>query len=161
MSDALAPAAPPAPPSNVQEARTQLAALVADKERGAKLFAGDVETNRQFSQLTAIASRDDDSTVAAAMAGKLGDMPDSTARIMAGTADMLREIGIKEAIIEQVLQGHEVTAEEYKLTEAWKARQMKDPVFVKAYLSGEVEPREKMTLANIILSGGIKGQSGA
>jgi hypothetical protein len=37
---------------------------------------------------------------------------------------------------------------------------MKDPVFVKAYLSGEVEPREKMTLANIILSGGIKGQSG-
>jgi hypothetical protein len=78
MSDTIAP---PAPPANVQEARTQLAAFVADKERGAKLFAGDVETNRQFSQLTAIASRDDDSTVAAAMAGKLGDRPDSTVRI--------------------------------------------------------------------------------
>jgi hypothetical protein len=161
MSDGIVqPGAPPAPPANVQEARTRLAALVADKERGAKLFAGDVETNRDYSQLTAMAARDDDSTVAAAMAGNLGDLPDSTVRMMAGTAGMLREIGIKEGIIEQVLKGHEVTAEEYKLTEAWKARQMKDPVFVKAYLSGEVEPREKMTLANIILSGGIKGQSG-
>jgi hypothetical protein len=45
--------------------------------------------------------------------------------------------------------------------EAWKARQMKDPVFVKAYLSGDPEARQKMTLAAIILSGGIKGQSGS
>jgi hypothetical protein len=109
--------------------------------------------------LTALASGEDASTVAAAMSGNIGDIPDSSVKLMAETAGMLREIGIREEIVEQVLKGHEVSAEEYKLTEAWKARQMKNPDFVKAYLSGEPEAREKMTLASIILSGGIKGES--
>jgi hypothetical protein len=162
MSDTIVlPGAPPAPPANAQEARTRLDAFVADNGKGAKLLAGDVETNREFSELTAMAAGDDASTVAAAMAGNLGDMPNSSVKIMAETAGMLREIGIREEIIEQTLKGHEVSAEEYKLVEAWKARQMKDPVFVKSYLSGDPEAREKMTLASVILSGGIKGQSGS
>jgi hypothetical protein len=162
MSDTIVlPGVPPAPPANAQEARTRLDALIADTGRGAKLLAGDVETNREFSELTALAAGEDASTVAAAMSGNLGDMPDSSVRLMANTADMLREVGIREEIIEQTLKGHEVSAEEYKLVEAWKARKMKDPVFVKSYLSGEPEARQKMTLASIILSGGIKGQSGS
>jgi hypothetical protein len=162
VSDTIVlPGAPPTPPANAQEARTRLDAFVADNGKGALLLAGDVETNRQFSELTAMAAGEDASTVAAAMAGNLGDMPDSSLKLKFQTAGMLREIGISEKIIEQVLQGHEVSAEEYKLTEAWKARQMKNPEFVKAYLSGEPEAREKMTLASIILSGGIKGQSGS
>src|ERR1019366_10600332 len=108
-----------------------------------------------------MAAGEDASTVAAAMAGNLGDMPDSSAKLAAETDSMLGEIGIREEIIEQTLKGHEVSAEEYKLVEAWKARQMKDPVFVKSYLSGDPEAREKMTLASVILSGGIKGQSGS
>jgi len=41
------------------------------------------------------------------------------------------------------LRGHEVSSDEFKLVEAWKVRQMKDPVFVKAYLSGDAEPARK------------------
>jgi hypothetical protein len=149
-----------AQPANAIEARTALDSRMADPSWGAKVFAGDPDANRELRELTSKAAGSDDSTIAVAMSGKPGEMPDTETRIMQGAAGMLREIGIKEGIIEQVLQGHKVTAEEYRLTEAWKARHMKDPVFVKAYLSGETEPREKMTLANIILSGGIKGQSG-
>ena len=63
---------------------------------------------------------------------------------MSETAGMLRKIGIREEIIEQTLKGHEVSSEEYKLVEAYKARQMKDPVFVNAFLSGDPEARQKM-----------------
>jgi hypothetical protein len=149
-----------APPANAIEARAALDGRMADPSWGAKVFAGDPDANRELRELTGKAAGSDDSTIAVAMSGKPGEMPDTETRIMQGTAGMLREVGVREEIIEQVLKGHKVSEPEYKLTEAWKARHMKDPVFVKAYLSGEVEPREKMTLANIILSGGIKGQSG-
>jgi hypothetical protein len=152
-------ATPPAPPANAVEARARLDAFVADLGKGAKLLARDPETTKEFKSLSEMASGEDASTVAAAIAGNPGDMLDSQLKMMANTAGMLRDIGIKEGIIKEVLQGHLVSAEEFKLTEAWKARQMKDPVFVRSYLSGEPEAREKMVLADIILSGGIKGQS--
>jgi hypothetical protein len=149
---------PVTPPANAAEARTVLDGKLADRDWGAKLLAGDAATNREYRELQNKAATDDDSTIAAAMSGNIGDVPDSSVKMMANTASMLREIGIREEIIEQQLRGHEVTAEEYKLVEAWKARQMKDPVFVKAYLSGDPEARQKMTLAAIVLSGGIKGE---
>ena len=158
---ALQAGAPPAPPANALEARTRLDARIADKDFGAKVFAGDVAANRELKDLTSMAANSDASTIAAAMSGNLGDMPDSSVKLMSETAGMLREIGIREEIIEQTLKGHEVSAEEYKLVEAWKARQMKDPIFVKAYLSGDPEAGQKMTLAAIILSGGIKGEGGS
>jgi hypothetical protein len=151
-------ATPPAPPANVAEATARLAARSADKDWGAKVLAGDADAKREWRDLTSMASGADDSMVAAAMSGNAGQMSDSRVRMMADTAGMLRGIGIREEIIGEVLKGHEVTAEEYKLTEAWKARQMKDPEFVKKFLNGDPEAREKMTLADIILSGNIKGQ---
>ena len=159
MSDAIA--APPVVPTNAVEARGRLDTLIADKDWGAKLLAGDTNANREFRDLQNMADKSDDSAIATALSGNLGDMPSSSVKLMANTAGVLRDIGIKEGVIEEVLKGHEVSAEEYKLTEVWKARQMKDPVFVRSYLSGEPEAREKMTLADIILSGGIKGQSGS
>jgi hypothetical protein len=150
----------PAAPANAIDARATLESRKADPSWGAKVFAGDVDANRELRELTTKAASSDDSVVAAVMSGEPGRMPTTETRIMQGTADMLRSIGIKEGIIEQVLQGHKVTAEEFKLTEAWKARQTRNPEFVRLYLSGDPEAREKMTLADIIISGGIKGQSG-
>jgi hypothetical protein len=153
---------PPAPPANAQEARTRLDALIADKERGAKLLAGDAEVTREYRELRAKADNPDPAdTVAAAMTGNLGEMPDSSVKLMAETADYLRAVGIREEIIEQTLRGHEVSPQEYKQVQAWKERQMKDPVFRKAYLSGDPEARQKMTLAAIVLSGSIKGARGS
>jgi hypothetical protein len=131
---------------------------MADPEWGAKVFAGNPEANRELRELTSKASGTDDSVVAAVMSGEPGKMPTTETHIMAGTAGMLREMGISEEVIEQTLKGHQVSEQEYKLTQAWKARHMKDPEFVKRFLNGDTEAREKMTLADIILSGGIKGQ---
>jgi len=147
-----------APPANATEARTVLDAKMADPDWGAKVFAGNPDANRELRELTSKAASSDDSVIAAVMSGDVTRMPTTETHIMAGTAGMLRGIGIREEIIADVLKGHMVTEPEYRLTEAWKARHMKDPEFVKRFLNGDVEAREKMTLADIILSGGIKGQ---
>jgi hypothetical protein len=155
------PGAPPAPPANAAEARVRLDALIVDKDKGAKLLAGDAEVNREYRELRAKADNPDPAdTVAAAMSGNVGELPDSEVALMANTAGMLRDIGVRESIIEETLRGHVVTEQEYKLVEAWKARQMRDPVFVKAFLSGDADARQKMTLAAIVLSGGIKDVRG-
>jgi hypothetical protein len=154
MSDTIV--LPGAPPANAQEARTRLDAFVADTARGAKLLTGDVETNRQFSELTAMAASEDDSTIAAAMSGNIGDMPDSSVKLMANTAAMLREMGISDGATRQTLSGYEVSQAEFDAVTAWRSQRMKSPEFVKAYLSGEPDAVKQMTLANIVLSSGIK-----
>jgi hypothetical protein len=154
------PGPPPAPPANATEARARLDGLMADKDWGAKLLAGDADTKREYFSLSSMAANTDASTIAVAMSGNIGEFPDSRMKMMSDTAGMLREIGIREEIIAQTLQGHEVSADEFKLVEAWKARQMKDPVFTKAWLSGDPEARQKMTLAAIVLSGSVKDVRG-
>jgi hypothetical protein len=151
----------PAPPANAMEARTQLDARLADKDWGARLTAGDANANREFRDLQSMAATSDDSTIAVAMSGNIGEMPDSSLKLMSETAGMLRNIGVREEIIEQTLRGHEVSPDEYKLVEAWKVRQMKDPVFVKAYLGGDPEAQRLMTLASVILSGDVKDVQGS
>jgi hypothetical protein len=161
MTDTIAPPAPPVAPANANEAQARLNAFVADNVKGALLLAGHAETNREFTQLTAMASGEDASTVAAAMAGNVAEIPSSSVKLMADTAGMLREIGIREEIIEQTLKGHEVSAEEYKLVEAYKSRLFKDPTFVRSFLSNDQEAKQKIMLISIIESGGIQGRSGS
>jgi hypothetical protein len=152
----------PAPPATAAEASGRLEALKADKEWGAKLIAGDPAANREFSELhLKIDSVDPADMAAVAMSGNIGEMPDSRVKLMAETAGMLREIGIREEIIEQTLRGHEVSPIEMKQAEAWRERAMRDPVFVKAWLSGDPEARQKMTLSQIIVSGGVKDARGS
>lgn len=94
-----------------------------------------------------------------AMAGEFldGVIQPSGHLVQIGVASHLREIGIREEIIKDVVGGtHAVSKEEYAATERWKAERMRDPEWVKRYLAGEGEPKEKMMLADIILSGGVK-----
>jgi hypothetical protein len=157
MSDVGTPGAPPAPPATPAEARQRLDARLSDKEFGAKLLAGDAATNTEYRDLQNMAANvDPNDAVAVALSGQIGEMPDSSVKMMAETADMLREIGVRESIVEEVLRGHVVTEQELKLTEAWRSRQMKNPAFVRSFLSGDPEARHLMTLSAIIVSGGVK-----
>jgi hypothetical protein len=131
--------------------------LIKDREFGAKLLSGDAAANKEFGELQAKAdSVDPADQVAVALSGDIGDLPDSSTKEMAAAAGMLREIGVRESIIEEVLRGHMVTEQELKLTEAWRSRQMKNPAFVRSFLSGDPEARHLMTLSAIIVSGGVK-----
>jgi hypothetical protein len=162
MTDTIVqPTAPPAPPANAQEARTRLDALIADKDRGALLLAGDPATNKDYRDLqNMVANVDPNDQVAVAMSGNIGEMPDSELRLMSNTADMLRDFGIREEIIADTLRGHEVTALEMKQVEAWRERAMRDQTFVRSWLSGDPEARQKMVLSQIIVSGGVKDAGG-
>ena len=155
MSDAIAP---PAPPANAQEARTQLDALVADTARGALLLNGDAATTKQFNSLMAMVSEGGDQA-ARAMSGALPDVPDSDLKTMAGTADMLAALGIRPEVVRQTLENHTVTQAEFDATKAWQARSMKDQVWVKAYLEGDPDAARQMALASIILSSPIKSEA--
>src|SRR5258707_948834 len=122
MSEPGTPGASPAPPANAAEARSRIDALIADKEKGAKLLSGDAEVNREYRDLRAKADNPDPADqVAVALSGEIGEMPDSTVKMLAETAGMLREVGLSEPVIEQALRGHAVSEQEFKLVEGWRA----------------------------------------
>lgn len=151
------PGVPPAPPANSREARTRLDALMADKDWGAKALNGDVAANRELRELSAMAARDDGSAVEIAMLGNANRMPTTELQTMATTAAMLREGGIRDEVIRDCLSGKAVTQAEYDLTKAWFKRHEADKEWGKRLLEGDVEAREKWTLATIILSSPIEG----
>ncbi len=151
-----ATAPPAAPPANSAEASAKLAALTSDQAwRDRFLSGGDPAATKEFHELTsAVAAGGSD--VEIAMSGALPDLPNSELRMMAGTAEMLREIGLRPEVIRQTLEGHEVSKAEFDATAAYKSRMMKDPNFVKAFLSGSAEEGQKVMLMSIILSSNIK-----
>jgi hypothetical protein len=149
----------PAPPVNAAEASARLDVLAADKAWGKRLAAGDAVATKEFNSLTTMVA-DDGDKVAVAMSGQLPPGANGEIRELAGTASMLREVGIKDEIIKDVLAGtHTVTKAEYDATVRWKADHMSDPVWVKSYLGGSAEARRQAVLADIILSSNIKSEA--
>jgi hypothetical protein len=159
MTDTVVqPTAPPAPPANAAEARTRLDGLIKDREFGAKLLSGDANANREFSELQAKAdSIDPADQVAVAMSGNIGEMPDSSVKLMANMAGLFRELGIREEVIKQTLEDHQVTQQEHDVVAKWKADRLKNSEWVKKWLSGESVQAREMMLANIVLSSNVKG----
>jgi hypothetical protein len=160
MTDETQQVAPPTPPANAAEASARLDALIADKDRGAKLLAGDPAITKEFHDLTKMVAEGGDH-VDRAMAGVLPDVPDSDLKTMAGTADMLRTLGIEPEAIRQTLENREVTLAEFDATKAWLARSMKDQFWVKSYLENDPAAAKQMMLASIILSSPIKSGAAA
>jgi hypothetical protein len=122
-----------------------------------KLEAGDGATWKEFNELAKAAAEAD--PVKAVMSGNLPDVASSEQRLMEHTASTLRSIGIRDSIIEDVIAGtHKVTKEEWDLTVQWKQDHMEDLEWVKSLLSGNAKARRELTLATIILNGGIRGE---
>jgi hypothetical protein len=153
---------PPAPPSNPAEATTRLDALKADSGWASRLTSGDVHAAKEYRELMGMIAEGGDK-IGLAMAGAIAPevLPSEDVRIMAGTTSALREAGVGDDVIRQALSGHQVTREEFRAVQDWRARSMKDETFVKALLSGDMEARQKMALAAIVISGGIKDQMGS
>lgn len=146
----------PAPPANATEARTVLDARIQDKDWGARFQNGDAAANKEFHDLTAMIAAGGDA-VDQAIAGIVpGDIPDAGQKRMAEAATWMRGHGLTNDVIRQSLTDHEVTPQEVRAVEAWKAQKMRSPEFTKAFLAGEPEPVREMLLANIVLSSPIK-----
>jgi hypothetical protein len=150
---------PPAPPKNATEARAVLDARMADKGWGERVFNGDPNANKELRELTAMVSNEDASTVAAAMSGSIGDMPDSSVRLMANTADMLREIGFPEKAIHETLAGKVPTPDDIQRAQSWKRQAMNSPEWVRRYLSGEPDARCEMMAADVVITNGAHAKA--
>jgi hypothetical protein len=147
--------APPAPePGTPAEAASMLAALRADKDWSNRLLRGDGAATREFHQLSEMVAKGD--TVDHIMANSPGlsnlsvdgvPSPAATAREIPA----LRDVGLSDAVIEELLRGHVATPEEVRAVQRLRAARHSDPAWVKAYLSGSAEHRREATLMAIVL----------
>jgi hypothetical protein len=147
----------PAAPATPAEAATRLDQLKADPNWTSALLSGAPGQTREFHDLHRLVAKGD--SVDMAMAGVLqpGGLQTSDHMELIGGAAALRALGIQDGIIKDVLSdSHTVTKAEFEATKQWKADQMSNPDWVKLYMGGDNEARRKMTLANIILTGGIR-----
>jgi hypothetical protein len=120
-----------------------------------KLHAGDGAIRQEFDRLAKEAA--EANPVEAILGGISPEVASSEHRLMEHTASTLREIGIRDEIIKDVIAGtHTVTKEEWALTVQWKKDHMEDPEWSKSLLSGNAKARRELTLATIILNGGIR-----
>jgi radical SAM superfamily enzyme YgiQ (UPF0313 family) len=151
----------PAPPATATEARAVLDARMADKDWGERVSNGDPNAKQELRDLAAKIAAGGDDTVAVAMNGKLPDMPTSDQRIMAHTAALFRELGIRDEVTSEFLRGKQVSPQEYEMVANWKKEHMGNAEWVQKYLSGDVEARQKMTIANSVLVNGVKSEKAA
>lgn len=108
--------------------------------------------------MTDITATIEPSSLEKAIAGELqpGPVQPSHHMMQIGVAGALQDLGIQPEIVRAVLDGsHKVSASEYARTQNWKADKMADQEWVARYMNGGREEKRLMTLADIIISGGI------
>jgi hypothetical protein len=154
----------PEPPKTATEARTVLDARMADKDWGGRIFNGDAGANKELRELTAMVAAGGADTVAVAVAGNPVRMPTTEQAHMAHTAALFRDLGIRDEVTSQFLRGEQVTPLEYELVANWKKTAMGDNSaggFVERYLAGNVEAKQKMLIADSVLTNGIREEKAA
>lgn len=152
-------------PATATEARALLDAKVASKDWGARVMAGDAAAIRELHELTGKVAGGGEDVVVAVISGKDdggGRMfVDAEKRMMAGTAEMFRDLGIRDAVTAEFLSGRQVSKEEYDAVSAWKRVAMGSKEFTAKFLAGDVEARQKMLTANSVLANGFKEEAAA
>jgi hypothetical protein len=157
----VVPDVPAAPPKTATEARTVLDARKADPAWSGRYLAGNPAAKKEFDDLTAMVAAGGDDTVAVAMNGHPANMPTTDQHQMAHTTALFRELGIRDEVTREFLQGKQVTPQEYELVANWKKEHMGDADWVKKYLSGDVKARQQMMIADTVLVNGIKREAAA
>jgi hypothetical protein len=128
----------------------QLDEKYADPKFRARLDAGSLEARAEFDHLVKAAA--DADPVQAAMTGSLPEIPDSSLRLMADFAGYLREVGLRDEVVQEALENRQTSQAIHDEAVAWRERHLKDEAFVKAYLGGDQEAVQKITLCSIVLA---------
>jgi hypothetical protein len=141
-------------PGNHVEARTRLDALKANPDWSTKFLSGDVTARDEYDSLNKLIATAD--PVDLAMSGTVPDGHVDSGRIplrdQAAAVVSLRDIGISEDAIRQVLSDQNVDPREIVLAERWKKQHMGDAAWVSKLMAGDIDARRELTLANIITS---------
>jgi hypothetical protein len=151
-------------PTNATEAQAALDARTADKGWSDRYINGGSAERQEFQQLTSKIASGGDDVVDAALKGSLttpAGFVSSDHQLINHAVALFRDLGIRDDVIKQTLNGQEVTQAEYDTVKRWKADRMRDSEWVKKYLAGEGEHKREMMLADIVLSSSIKKDAAA
>jgi hypothetical protein len=151
ITTSAAPAAPPATPA---EAATRLAGLREDKSWAEKLLGKDAATLTEFHSLSKLISQGSD--IDRVMSGEPG-LPDlgidgklSLAKV-AGEIPSLRESGLSDDVIKELLSGRESTPQELDAVKRFKAMRHSSKEWVDRYLKGDHEAVRESRLMSMVL----------
>jgi hypothetical protein len=166
MSAALAVPAPTAEAKTPAQAKARLAHLTKDTTWAEKLQSGNPEARREFAMLTELAAKSDP-VADAAVAG--GTAPESfidttidqelTTKNVLSAIDVLTELGIQPAGVQEIFSDKKYSGEEYRAAEGYLRSMQRDPDLAKRFLAGEATPRELRlwTAACGVVSKGVEG----
>jgi hypothetical protein len=150
-------ATPAAPAASATAARARLDQLSSSETWRQAFFSGNAESRREFAELVG--------TIAAAneTAEALSPTPpppqefettlggELNTRNRAAVVADLRQSGLDDNVVRQVLDGHPVTAAERLMAERYKEMLLGSKEFMDAYMRGAWAERRTMTLCNTIL----------
>jgi hypothetical protein len=148
----LAVKPPVVAPSTPAEAQARIDALTKDREWSAKFLAGDPRARKDFEELTAKASEKADPanpSDAPFQTTMNGELPP---RAVASWISGMRELGVPDGAITEVLEGKQFTAEQVATAQHWKARQLRDPIWCAAYLAGDLQAVREMLVADSVIT---------
>lgn len=159
MAEIGTPPAPPAAPSNAAEASARLATLTADDGWRSKFFSGDVATAEEWKNLTTLVATG--TGVDAAMAGVMpssanGILPDANQNLMTQSAAWLRECGLSDGTIRQLLNDETVSAEEHAAAKQWRLEFLSDRERTAKWRAGDAALRKQVLAADIIINSEIR-----
>jgi hypothetical protein len=151
----------PQPTTDRGAARAELDALGNDPNWRAAFFRGSPAARQQFSELAAKAAGGDET--AAVLAGDV-PAPDIeitgsavggriTTRAMAVEVAALRESGLNDDTIAQVINGTPAGPAEVEMARRFREMRMSDPAWTARYLKGGWAERREMHLISAIISG--------
>jgi hypothetical protein len=167
---ATLPAAPVVP-AEPAEALARIAQLKADPVWREKWMTGGPTQTREYQALFEVASRVTADPIEAAMAGFLENkIVQSSDHIeMIGAANWLRETGISDGVIREILSGKPVTQEAHDAAVRWKADHMRDSDWRNALLGGKMitengirrDPRRDLLTVNYLITTDIRKDAAA
>jgi hypothetical protein len=151
-------APPPPAPGTPEAAATRLAELQGDPAWRSRLLQGSRPETEQFHALNARIAEGDPVDAALLMNGDPAHVLPNTSvdgvpspHMTAQEIPALREIGLSDGVIAELLRGHTCSPQEIAAVRRLKAARFSDQDWVRAFLKGSAEHRREHTLMCIVL----------
>jgi hypothetical protein len=149
--------APPAAPATSQQAAARLAELRETPEWGAKVLAQDPSALSEFHALSKLVAQSDPIDII--MSGEAAGLPNTgfngqpSLATTAREIPALRESGLSDGVIRELLEGRESTAEELSAVRKFQTMRHSDKSWVDRYLKGDFDAVREARLIAAVLSG--------
>jgi hypothetical protein len=153
-----APPAAPAGPATSQQAAARLAELRETPEWGARILAQDPTAISEFHALSKLVAQSDPIDII--MSGEAAGLPNSSRDgqpSLAATAreiPALREAGISDGAIRELLEGRVPSAEEIDAVGRFRNLRHSSKEWVDRYLKGDAEARRESMLMSMVFDDG-------